>query len=51
MNCFRLENPFNFVYLDSDKNIQLFNDEKLKNWTMKDYGIKIQDPDDDKIKK
>jgi hypothetical protein len=51
MNCFRLENPFNFVYLDSDKNIQLFNNEKLKNWTMKDYGIKIQDPDDDKIKK
>jgi hypothetical protein len=51
LNCFRLENPFNFVYLDSEKNIQLFNNEKLKNWTMKDFGVKIQDPDDDKIKK
>jgi len=48
LNCFRLENPFNFVYLDGDKNIQLFNNEKLKNWTMKDYGVKIQDPENDK---
>jgi hypothetical protein len=51
LNCFRLENPFNFVYLDGDKNIQLFNNEKLKNWTMKDYGIKIQDPDNEKVVK
>lgn len=50
-NCFRLENPFNFVYLDCDKNIQLFNNEKLKNWAMKDYGVKIQDPDNEKIVK
>ena len=46
LNCFRLENPFNYVYIDSDKNIQLFNNEKLKQWAMKDYRIMIENPDD-----
>jgi len=48
LNCFRLENPFNYVYIDNDKNIQLFNSEKLKNWAMKDYRIVIEHPDDEK---
>jgi hypothetical protein len=51
LNCFRLENPFNYVYIDGDKNLQLFNNEKLKNWALKDYGVKIEDPEDDRIKK
>ena len=32
LKCFRLENPFNYVYIDGDKNLQLFNSEKLKTW-------------------
>ena len=51
LNCFRLENPFNYVYIDADKNLQLFNSEKLKTWALKDYGVKIEDPEDDRIKK
>ena len=51
LNCFRLENPFNYVYIDIDKNLQLFNSEKLKTWALKDYGLKIEDPEDDRIKK
>jgi len=51
LNCFRLENPFNYVYIDGDKNIQLFNSEKIKTWALKNYGIKIEDPEDNKIKK
>ena len=51
LNCFRLETPFNYVYIDGDKNIQLFNSEKLKTWALKNYGVKIEDPDDNKIKK
>lgn len=49
LNCFRLEDPFNYVYIDNDKHIQFFYNEKLKQWTMKDYGIVIEDPDDEKI--
>jgi hypothetical protein len=51
LNCFRLENPFNYVYIDNDKNIQLFNNEKLKQWAMKDYRIVIEDPEDEKRNK
>ena len=51
LKCFRLENPFNYVYIDGDKNLQLFNSEKLKTWALKDYGVKIEDPEDSKIKK
>jgi hypothetical protein len=51
LTCFRLENPYNYVYLDGDNNIQLFNNEKLKNWTMKDYAVSFQDPENEKIKK
>lgn len=50
-NCFRLENPFNYGFIGDDKNIQFFNNEKLKNWSMKDYSIKITDPNDEKVKK
>ena len=48
---FRLENPFNYVYMDEDSNIQLFNNEKLKNWSMKDYRVVIPDPEDEKHNK
>jgi hypothetical protein len=51
LNCFRLENPFNYVYIDNDKNMQLFTNEKLKNWAMKDYNLVIQDPEDEKRNK
>jgi len=51
LNCFRLENPFNYVYIDNDKNMQLFTNEKLKNWAMKDYNVVIQDPEDEKRNK
>jgi len=51
LNCFRLENPFNYVYIDGDNNIQLFNNEKLKIWAMKDYRIMITDPEDQKKNK
>jgi hypothetical protein len=50
-NCFRLENPFSYVYIGDDKNIQFFNNEKIKNWAMKDYSTKITDPNDEKVKK
>ena len=51
LNCFRLENPFNYVYIDGDDNIQLFNNEKLKNWASKDYKIVISDPENEKNNK
>ena len=51
LSCFRLDNPFNYVVIGSDKNIQLFNNEKIKNWATKDYSVKITDPNDEKIKK
>jgi hypothetical protein len=51
LNCFRLENPFSYVFISDDKDIQFFNNEKLRNWAMKDYSLKITDPNDDKIKK
>lgn len=51
LNCFRLENPFNYVYIDGDNNIQLFNNEKLKNWASKDYKIVIADPENEKNNK
>lgn len=46
-----LENPFSYVYIGDDKSIQFFNNEKIKNWAMKDYSIKITDPSDEKVKK
>jgi hypothetical protein len=31
--------------------MQLFTNEKLKNWAMKDYNVVIQDPEDEKRNK
>ena len=51
LNCFRLENPFNYVNIDNDNKIQFFNSNELTRWAMKDYAIGFQDPENEKIKK
>ena len=51
LNCLRLENPFNYVFIGDDKNIQFFNNEKLRNWSQKDYSLKVIDSNVHKINK
>jgi len=48
LNCFRLENPYNYVYMDKYKKTQYFNTDTLRKWATKDYKVKIEDPEDDR---
>lgn len=47
LKCFRLENPFYFAVVN-ENDIQLFNNDKIINWSKKDYSLVIPDPEDNK---